>query len=403
VNVLSLGFLVACFGSAEILAQSGRDAPTASVAAQEGAAPTTRAEPKPAVPAKESDAEIVARWRESLEIDCAREIVDEARALFMFGVAPGAAPEANRATLVTDGAAIALVARARFETGDEAGALSLLRDARPTEATRVRVELARARLAIERDELALALSIVRADGAKDGARFPNDPECWLLLGRARVRSGDARGATEPLLRFVKDAPLDVEAPAAWHMLAQAARERGDTSAAERFQNSAEKSGAWQSFYRTRRQQIRATPDEPLPRLGLAELWIAVDALEKARGVLDDLVRRAPQFARGHARLGDVCVRAGDTRTARAEFDRAIELDPTLAEARLSRAEFALGEKRDEAARADLEWIVASPSGSDPRFARAHLRLARLLQSSGDSAGATQRYARYRELGGTEAL
>ena len=58
----------------------------------------------------------------------------------------------------------------------------------------------------------------------------------------------------------------------------------------------------------------------------------------------------------------------------------------------------------EAARVELEALCDDDhAGSDRRFVGAHLALARVLTQLGDAPAAAARYARYRELGGTEPL
>jgi tetratricopeptide (TPR) repeat protein len=149
------------------------------------------------------------------------------------------------------------------------------------------------------------------------------------------------------------------------MLAQAAIARGDPVAAAELRKKALASAEWQVFYRTRRIQVREHPDEPLPELGIAELFLAAGAHDKALEVSSAIVRRWPDFCRGKEALG--------------------------------RAERGLG--RLSEARAALEAAVACEPGS----LRAHLELARTLAALGDPSAASALYARYRELGGSEPL
>jgi tetratricopeptide (TPR) repeat protein len=233
-------------------------------------------------------------------------------------------------------------------------------------------------------------------------RDPDEPDSFLLLGRALARSGEGARAKPLFERFLALAPHHVDAPGAWHALAQIALEARDLAGAARAREAARKSAEWQAFHRTRRLQVRARPEEPLPRLGLAELWIAAGDLERAGRVLADLTALQPGFARGWARRAD-CERArGDRAAARSSVARALALEPELAEARHLRARLALDAGERAAARADLEWLVARPEHAE-RFAAAHLELARVLLADGDRAAAEARHARYRELGGREPL
>lgn len=294
---------------------------------------------------------ILDRWRESIEIDRAAEAVVAALPLVTSG-----------GRLARDGEAIAVAARALAAAGERPRAEALLADARPDEGSRAFVEVERARLAIERDDLAAARVVLFAEGS---VRYPAIPDAWLLAGRLRARCGELAAAVPLLERFLALAPLDPEAPAAWHMLAQAAISRGDSGAAAELRRKALASAEWQDFYRTRRIQAREHPNEPLPQLGIAELFLATGAHAKALEVAGAIVQRWPDFCRGKEALG--------------------------------RAERGLGHLPE--ARAALEAAVAC----EPNSPRAQLELARTLSALGDKAGSEARYARYRELGGSEPL
>jgi len=297
--------------------------------------------------------EPLARWRESIELDLPSEVVEA-----------GSARVTGTGDLAADGEAIALVARALSATGDETRAAELLARAKPSETSRGWVEVARARLALGRDDLAGARAVLlAAPGADPPVTFPAIPECWLLAGRTLARGGEIARAAPLLERFLALAPLDAEAPSAWHVLVGAAIERGDEARAAELRARALESARWTAFYRTRRLQVRERPDEPLPLLGIAELFLAAGEHARAREIARELVARFPSFCRGFEALG--------------------------------RAERGLAEL--ESARASLERGVAC----DPAAARTILELARVLDALGQDEAAAARYARYRELGGTE--
>jgi predicted Zn-dependent protease len=187
------------------------------------------------------------------------------------------------------------------------------------------------------------------------------------------------------------------------MLTQIALELRDLVRARALRDQARASAEWQAFYRTRRLQLREHPEDPLPRLGLAELWIAVQDWPRARAALEDLCARAPKFARGWSLLADLERFAGHPDAARADYARALELEPELPEARVGRGRLELAAGHAAAARADLERWAAGPAASEARFLEAHLDLARALLASGERAAAEARHARYRELGGAQPL
>ncbi len=269
--------------------------------------------------------------------------------------------------------------------------------------------MTRARLSLLDDELARAESLLLAPATAARSapsarmRHPDNAHGWLLLGRTWMRAGRTSEAEPVLTRFLEMSPLDAEAPAAWHMLAQAALARGAMDAAAERRARADQSGQWHAFYRARRLQIREAPQEPLPRLGLAQLWLSAGDLPRAQRVLDELLAMSPDFCRGWDALGETRRRLGDGPGARAAYDRAVSCDPDLADARFDRGMLAVADQRWEDARTDFEHLLAGPSGAQAKYLSAHLELARALLRLHDSAGAEKRYARYRELGGTGAL
>jgi tetratricopeptide (TPR) repeat protein len=338
------------------------------------------------------------RWRESLELDHPREVLDD-----------GLAAVTGTGALARDGEAIELVCRALSSTGGAQRAKEIAAAAAVEPATQAWISVARARLALQDDDLAQTEALLlapRSATQKDMAsrmRHPENSHAWLLLGRAWMRAGRASDAEPVLTRFLEMAPLDAEAPAAWHMLAQAALARGAMDVANERRTRADQSGQWQGFYRARRLQVREAPKEPLPRLGLAQLWLSAGELSRAKSVLDELLAMSPDFCRGWEALGETLRRSGDRAAARSAYDRALTCDPSLAEALFDRGMLAASEALWEDARRDLARLVDGPAGREAKYLTAHLGLARALLRLNDAAGAEKRYARYRELGGAEPL
>lgn len=281
-----------------------------------------------------------ASWREAIELDVPGEVL-----------AGGAWIDGDPAA---DPGLVALYARALHSAGRDERAAALL--ARGESAPLV---LTRARIAIERDEIPRALELLaQRDGS---ARFPDEPESYLLLGRARTRAGRASEAEPALVEFVKRAPWHVEAPQAWFLLVEAARARGDVAEAARREEARAKSTEWHAFFRTRRVQARASPKEPLPRFGLAQLWLAANELANARRELDAAIALDPRFCRGLELDAEVARRLGEVERARRRSTEALACDPALVDV--------------------------------------HLTLARIARDGGDAAESARCLARYRELGG----
>lgn len=334
----------------------------------------------------------LAEWRELLQLDLAEQVL-----------ATGPARVAPGGDLAAEGEAIALVARALFEHGRESAALELLASATPSPTSAPFVELERARTWIENDELERALEFLMPGPDAKSLRASGHPESWLLVGRAWTRSGEPERARPFLERFVALAPYHRETPAALHMLAQAAVRAGDGPRASQLSQQAQKLGRWHAFLRVRTLQVREQPDAPLPRLGLAQLWLQAGNLDRAELELSRLFVLEPEHAAGWFHQGEIERKRGDLPAAARAFDRALAGDPGLFIARHNRAVIALGERRFEDARRDLELLVAGEHGADHRIVGAHLLLARLLLETGEIQAAQARYARYQELGGREPL
>lgn len=350
-------------------------------AARQVAAPTTPQAPPAAR---------IERWEENLQLDLAAEVV-----------ADGAASVAPNGELAQEGRAIACVARALAAVGERERADALLKDARPTKDAGLLVEC-RARFALEDDELDRAIELLH-DPARGGLREGLPSTAGILLARARTRRDEWDLARPLLERFVDEQRLSPEAPSAWHLLALEALRRQDARRAQACAEREAALGRWHAYLRARRLQVRETPKEPLPRLGLAQLWLEVDELAAADREIDHLLEMAPDFARGWLARGETRRKQGRLREAGESYTRALELDASLDIARFNRAQIARMDGRAADARRDLETLLAGKAGRDPRFASAHLELARLLRDAGDAEAARAAYARYREAGGTEAL
>lgn len=295
--------------------------------------------------------------------------------------------------LASEGEAVALVARCLIEAGDEARAESVLDGARPSDGTRVWITLERARLALLRDELQRVITLL--------GPYRDHPESLLLMARAWSRSGDD-GKADPLCReFVDRAPLHPEAPVALHLLERAALNRRDVAAAEDWRRRKERMQHWHGLFKARRLQRMRDPEAPEPQLGLAVLWLEVQQYERAESVLADLAARAPEFCRVWFLLGESNRLQSKSEAARKAYEAGVGCDPDDTKSRFNRALLDLQAGATEAARADFEHIAASADGDDPRFAGAHLNLARLARERGEDP--TAHYARYRALGGREEL
>ncbi len=335
----------------------------------------------------------VATWREWLELDLAHLVTK-------------AGPPALDAepALARSGEAVALVARALHQAGREDEAAALLDRAEVADATWI--ELERARQLLVRDELRAVVDLLKArpDQAHGApVRFPDEPLAWLYVGRALNRAGRADDARPFLMRFTELAPRAPEAPSAWHMLATEAFARRDVEAARTYQERGRELALWHTYYKTRRIQKRESPADPLPRIGLAQLWLQAGDNQRAAAELEQAVEVAPDSADVWALLGETRRKLEQPRAAQAAYDRALELDPALPLVRTNRALLLLQAGREAEARADLERVVNDDAEEDPRLAPAYLQLARLERKAGAADRAAQLYLAYLERGGRDPL
>ena len=319
-----------------------------------------------------------ARWEEWVELDMHRPVLAEA--------------EAALTEAAEDPELLALAARAAAASGDMLRAERWLSSA---EGPAIRLERARLHLAGDRIDEALALLL--APGEPPRPRHPERADGWILAGRALARAGELERARPLLEQMIARFPHDDEAPAALHLLAQAAITRGDLESARELRDRATSSARWRAFFDVRRRQSLEHPDDPLPRFGVAALWMEVGEAARARDVLDALLDDAPNYARAHALRGDAARALGDLEVSLAAWSRALELDGDLHTARLNRAILHITREDLSAAKKDLEVLVTLEEARAEPLLQAHLLFATVLETLGDAEGARAARARYESL------
>ena len=388
----SMMYLVALMA----LALQGEDTPAPEVAppvAPEVAPEAAAVEAAPQTITERAAARALAGLRELLELDLDAQAAES-----------GLAATAEGGLLAGSDEAVGLTARALFESGREAEAEELLVTRGSATDSDGWLLVERARFALVRDELEQVEALVAAPaGSVPPVVHPERPETWLFLARARARGGDLDAAGPLAYAFTQRAPLHEEAAAAWNLVALLSDERGNTADATEARRRGDELRLWHSVLRARRIQVRENPGEPEPRLGVALAWMEARQLGYARRTLLELTQLFPTYARGWYHLGEVERVSGDLDAARRAWTAALAADPEQHKARFNRAW--LDTQRGDLALAQKDWelLVASEAGTDPLFVAAHLQLARILAVRGDYGASEQRYATYRELGGTDPL
>ena len=340
-----------------------------------------------------SSADALAELRELAELDLIGELIPQGRAWTQAG-----------ALLENNGEARAIVAEALHAAGEEAEAIRLLNAKTLAPAEQAFIELEQARLFLELDQLESALEkLTDSRAAADGSvvrelRHPDIAITWLLLARTYARAGDLRHAAPAAQEFLKRAPLHPEAPSAWHLLASAALELQDAERAERYLARARESENWHAIFSARRMQLRRSPKDPLPRLGLGMAWMQVRAFDRAQVEFEQLVDEHPTYSRGWFHLGEAFRLQNDLNAAYEAYQRALETDSSQHLARYNLAIIDLMQNRAEKAQIALELLMGIPEiESDPRFLDAHKHLAKLYEALGETERAKAQEARYREL------
>lgn len=325
-------------------------------------------------------------------------LIGEALELGREAVAPGGLLEKR-------GEALAIVSRTLYAAGLDVEAQALLDGAEPTPQTAAWVELEKARLWLEFDELDRARMALQAPrGAEQPVRHPELAESYLLLARVYARSGRLDLGAQLARTFLERDPLSPESPAGWHLLSRDAAQRGDAQGAGQFLAKSRELKQWHEIYKARRLQRRLNPEDPLPWYGLGLAWLQVEQWQTGAAELKALLKAHPDFTRAWFPLGEALRNAGDTDGALEAYGKAIEADPEDPKGRLNRGLLYLQLDDLDRARIDLESLLGTDAADDPTFASLHLALARAWQRAGEPDELVQSaYTKYRELGGTEAL
>jgi len=160
----------------------------------------------------------------------------------------------------------------------------------------------------------------------ENAREPRAADYWAQAGNAWLASGDAAKAKSAL-----DAAL-AAGTLAGQPLGEAYLDRGRARVA-----SGDLEGARADLDRA----LEYAPDDPLGWLLSATLARRVNDIRRAKNDIDEALRRSPDDASVQLEAGNVAVVMGDRETARAAWQRVIELAPGSPQA--ANAHAALGQ------------------------------------------------------------
>ena len=144
-------------------------------------------------------------------------------------------------------------------------------------------------------------------------------------------------------------------------------------------------GEWDLAIEVLYEGVDANPDDPALRLNLAQALIVSDYWEDAVPHLEWLIEFEPDMAEPHAYLGAyLAIEAEDIEGARAEIDRALNIDPESPEAHFAQGVFfwQLGNVR--LARQELRQAQLSPRAPPLLVRRIQIILERLDQEDAET-------------------
>lgn len=189
-------------------------------------------------------------------------------------------------------------------------------------------------------------------------RTAQDPQLLLLAAEASLAGGDVKQATS-YFRKVADAGEGNPAAVAHTRLGQIAMANGRPDDGVR---ELEQAGIIDPSFRA-------------PDVALVESHLRSGALDKALAAARALEKKSPKDPTTHQLLGTVHLARRDRAAARASFERALALDPTLVPAARALAELDVADNNADAARRRYEAMIArAPRNAAPPLALAELQL-----------------------------
>ena len=201
---------------------------------------------------------------------------------------------------------------------------------------------------------------------------PGNLEAWLALGKSRIWLGAPRQAEATLLeareRGLAEARMIVPLAQALLMQAKFDEVLGDIRSGKRggkvegeillIRGQAQMNlGLIDDAETSLRRATGLRPDDPRPKIVLAQLLISKGALSAAERLAEASLLLAPQASEVWVLKGELRRLADDLDGAFDYFSRALDIDPNDMAARLDRAASLIDLDRDAEAASDLEAIL----------------------------------------------
>ena len=295
------------------------------------------------------------------------------------------------------------IADLRAAQNDFPGAIAAYSQASALAPRDAKIQLAYAQLLAYNNQWSQAAPIVE----RAVALAPNNPRALALQVQIASQTGDAARAELLAQRLENVAPASVEESL---QIADALREVGNTSAANRFLSDAARksaspdtsirlanalrdSGEYDAAITIYNRVLLASPDDVEARIGLAQTQIYARDLNAARAEIERILTIAPNNQAAKLVQANLNL-AQDTAASRDEAGRIaaqiLQTDPNNAEARVTIGQVFSARARFAEAVEQFRIAVAA----QPNNAEARLALARNLYYARDVEGAV---AQYREI------
>ncbi|MGZ8254031.1 MAG: XrtA/PEP-CTERM system TPR-repeat protein PrsT, partial [Burkholderiaceae bacterium] len=232
------------------------------------------------------------------------------------------------------------------------------------------------------------------------AQAPDHAEARRLLASNYLRSGQAakaRQELQPLLAGRDSADFHVlllageaslaggdmkQATAYYRQVAEKGPKTEAAAAHTRLGQMAVASGRPEDGVRELESAAAADPAFRETDLALVSTYLRNGEFDKALGAARALEKKNPKDPMSHQVLGMVYLAKRDSASARASFERALQINPALVPAARALAELDVADGKADVARRRYEAMVAK----DPRNATLHLALAELQLRTGANPG-----------------
>jgi len=222
---------------------------------------------------------------------------------------------------------------------------------------------------------------------------PRSQETWIELGRAYASAGRNEDAISTWKTWLEQNPNDGEAlywiGRTYNSMAQnvleamIAKDPNHYLVHELEGDELRLKQDYEKALRAYQEALKAAPQAPGLHFDVADIYYRLLKYPEAQQELEKELAINPYHAQANFELGDIAIKQGRIHEGMPYLDRALKLDPGLAEAHRSRARGLLAEKHYEDAVRELLWVAkASPNDHTihAMLANAYRQMGRLKEA-----------------------